>query len=97
MLVAAGCSGEDLQQEAAREEVQAHLRTLGAGSAYDADDVHCTDAAGVWFGEVETDDFTCAVRRVDRGCDWFTVHVDREHRQSTVRLVERDAGCTLGF
>jgi hypothetical protein len=96
MFVAAGCSGEDVQQEAAREEVQAHVGTL-AGSAYDAEDVHCTDAAGVWFREVETDDYTCAVRRVDGGCDWFAVHVDRGQRRSTVRLVERDAGCTLGF
>ena len=97
MLVAAGCTAEDAQQEAAREEVQVHLRSLGPDSAYDADDVHCTDAAGIWFGEVETDAFVCAVRLVAGGCDWFAVDVDRERRRATVTLAQRDAGCTLGF
>jgi hypothetical protein len=95
-LVAAGCASEDAQQEAAREEVQAHVRTLGV-ARYDAADVHCTDAAGVWFGDVETDKFTCAVRRVDGGCDWFDVLVDRERRRVTVTLAQRNAGCSLGF
>ena len=97
MLVAAGCAAEDAQQEAAREEVQAHVRSLGPDSAYVADDVHCTDAAGIWFGEEETDEFVCAVRLVAGGCDWFAVHVDRERRRATVTLAQRDAGCTLGF
>lgn len=97
MFVAAGCAAEDAQQEAAREEVQAHVHSLGPGSGYDADDVHCTDAAGVWFGEEETDSFICAVRLVAGGCDWFVVHVDRERRRVAVRLAQRDAGCTLGF
>ncbi len=96
-LVAAGCAAEDAQQEAAREEVQAHVRALGAHSGYDADDVHCTDAAKTFFREEETDEFTCAVRLVDGGCDWFAVAVDRERRRATVALAERDAGCTLGF
>jgi hypothetical protein len=96
-LVAAGCTAEDAQQEAAREEVQAHVRSLGPSSAYEADDVHCTDAAGIWFSEAETDEFVCAVRLVVGGCDWFGVHVDREHGRATVRLAQRDAGCTLGF
>ena len=96
-LVAAGCGFEDTQQEAAREEVQAHVRALGAGSGYDAEDVHCTEAASPWFREVETDLFTCAVRRDEGGCDWFNVEVDREHDKVGIRLAERDAGCTLGF
>jgi hypothetical protein len=77
--------------------VQKHVRSLGAGAAYDESDVHCTDAAGIWFAEQETDEFTCAMRRVDGGCDWFAVLVDRERRRATVRLAQRDAGCTLGF
>jgi hypothetical protein len=97
VLVAAGCAAEDAQQEAAREEVQAHVRSLGPDSAYVADDVHCTDAAGIWFGEEETDEFVCAVRLVAGGCDWFAVHVDRERRRATVMLAQRDAGCTVGF
>lgn len=97
MLVAAGCAAEDAQQEAAREEVQAHVRSLGPDSGYDADDVHCTDAAGVWFGEEETGTFICAIRVLDGGCDWFAVHVDRERPRVTVTLAQRDAGCTLGF
>ena len=88
---------EDPQQEAAREEVQAHVRALGADAGYDADDVHCTGAASPWFRPVETDQFTCAVRREDGGCDWFGVAVDRERSKVLVRLAERDAGCTLGF
>ena len=96
-LVAAGCAFEDAQQEAAREEVQAHVRALGPGSGYDAEDVHCTGAASTWFREVETDQFTCAVRLVEGGCDWFDVDVDRERGRVTVELAERDAGCTLGF
>ena len=93
-LAAAGCSAEDAQQEAAREEVQAHVRTL---PGYEPDDVHCTDAAKIWFRERETNAFTCAVRRVDGACDWFEVLIDRERRTVTVRLTERDAGCSLGF
>ena len=96
-LVAAGCGAEDAQQEAAREEVQAHVRALGVASGYDAEDVHCTDARGVWFRDEETDEFTCAVRRIEGGCDWFVVHVDRERQRVTVALDERDAGCVLGF
>jgi hypothetical protein len=73
------------------------VRALGADARYDVEDVHCTGAASPWFREVETDDFTCAVRLVDGGCDWFDVEVDRERRDVTVRLAQRDAGCTLGF
>ena len=71
------------------------MRTLDAG--YVVDDVHCTDAASSWFREVETDDFTCAVRRSDGDCDWFEVRVDRERRAVDVRLAQRRAGCTVGF
>jgi hypothetical protein len=95
--VAAGCTSEDVQQQTAREQVQQHVQALGSASGYDAGDVHCTDAAGIWFGEVETDEFTCAVRRVEGGCDWFTVRVASDRRRSTVTLAQRDAGCTLGF
>jgi hypothetical protein len=97
VLVAAGCGFEDAQQEAAREEVQAHVRSLGPGAGYDAEDVHCTGAASTWYREVETDEFTCAVRRDEGGCDWFGVDVDRDRRDVRIRLVQRDAGCTLGF
>ena len=96
-FVAAGCAAEDAQQEAAREEVQAHVRALGVASGYDDNDVHCTDARGVWFRDEETDEFTCAVRRIEGGCDWFVVRVDRERQRATVALDERDAGCVLGF
>ena len=96
-LVVGGCGLEDPQQEAAREEVQKHVRALGADSGYDAEDVHCTGAASPWFRPVETDQFTCAVRKDEGGCDWFGVAVDRKRSQVLVRLAERDAGCTLGF
>jgi hypothetical protein len=76
--------------------VQAHVRTLPTAARYDADDVHCTGAASTWFQERETDQFTCAVRVVDGGCDWFGVLVDRERTRVTVRLVQPEAGCTLG-
>ena len=66
-------------------------------SGYDAEDVHCTGAASPWFRPVETDQFTCAVRLEDGGCDWFGVAVDRDRSKVIVRLAQRDAGCTLGF
>jgi hypothetical protein len=90
LLALAGC-GEDEQQEAAREEVQAHVARL---SGY-TEDAHCTKGAGVWFGRRETSSFVCAVRRDEGGCDWFGVDVDRERRSVRVRLQERDAGCVL--
>ncbi len=77
--------------------MQAHLRTLDDAARYDADDVHCTDAAKVWFRPQETNEFICAVRLAEGGCDWFAVDVDRERRRVTVTLDRRDAGCTLGF
>jgi hypothetical protein len=78
--------------------VQAHVRTLPTASRYDVGDVHCTDAAKTFLvGEEETNEFTCAVRLVEGGCDWFEVRVDRERRQVRVRLAQREAGCTLGF
>ncbi|HVM68614.1 MAG TPA: hypothetical protein VM204_02095 [Gaiellaceae bacterium] len=91
----AGCGSEDAQQRDAREEVQKHLRTLDGG--YVEDDVRCTDAASTWFREVETSEFTCAVRRADGDCDWFEVRVDRTARVVDVQLAERRAGCTLPF
>jgi hypothetical protein len=74
--------------------VERHVRPL---PEYDAGEVQCTDAAKTWFKPQETNEFTCAVRRVEGGCDWFAVLVDRERRRVTVRLAQRDAGCTLGF
>jgi hypothetical protein len=94
-VVLAGCSSEDAQQEAAREEVQAHVRALGGESGYDAERVHCTDAASELLREVETDLFICAVGLESGGCDWFAVDVDRERGSVDVRLDARDAGCTL--
>jgi hypothetical protein len=77
--------------------VQAHVRARADASRYDDEDVHCTGAHGVWFREEETDEFTCAVRLNEGGCDWFVVRVDRERQRATVVLDERDAGCVLGF
>jgi hypothetical protein len=96
-LLAAGCAAEDAQQEAAREEVQKHVRALPAAARYDADDVHCTDAAKTFFREEETSEFTCAVRVADGGCDWFAVRVDRDRGRVHVALQQREAGCSLGF
>jgi hypothetical protein len=96
-LLAAGCAAEDAQQEAAREEVQLHVRELPTASTYDTDDVHCTDAARTFFREEVTDEFTCAVRVRAGGCDWFAVRVDRDRRRVAVALEQRDAGCTLGL
>ncbi len=95
VVVLAGCGSEDPQQEAAREEVQAHVRALGGESGYDVERVHCTDAASSWLRDVETDVFICAVGLESGGCDWFAVDVDRERRSVDVRLEARDAGCTL--
>jgi hypothetical protein len=75
--------------------VQAHVRARPDAARYDAGDVHCTDAAKTFFREEETDEFTCAVRTVEGGCDWFDVRVDRDARRVDVTLAQRDAGCTL--
>ena len=95
VVVLTGCGGEDAQQEAAREEVEAHVRGLGSESGYDPERVHCTDAAATWLREVETDVFICAVGLQSGGCDWFAVDVDREQGSIDVRLDAEDAGCTL--
>ena len=50
-----------------------------------------------FFVDQETNEFTCAVRRLEGGCDWFVVRIDRERQRVTVALDERDAGCVLGF
>ena len=73
------------------------MRALPNVSRYDADDVDCTDAAKTFFREEETNQFTCAVRVAEGGCDWFSVRVDRELRRVAVALEERDAGCTLAI
>jgi hypothetical protein len=97
VVLLAGCASEDVQQEAAREEVQGHVRERADAARYDVDDVHCTDAAKTFFREEETSEFTCAVRVEAGGCDWFDVRVDRERARVAVRLAQRDAGCSLGF
>ena len=94
VLLVSGCAGEDAQQQDAREEVEKHVRSL---PQYDADEIQCTDAAKTWFAQQATSEFTCAVHRVESGCDWFGVLVEREARRVTVKLVQRDAGCSLGF
>jgi hypothetical protein len=94
-VLLAGCGAEDAQQEAAREEVEEHVRGLGVDAGYEVEKVHCTDAASTWFRDVETDVFICAVGRTSGGCDWFVVDVDRERRSVDVTLDARDAGCTL--
>ena len=73
------------------------MRSLPTASRYDSGQVRCTDAAKTFFREEETSDFTCAVRVVAGGCDWFAVRVDRRRQQVRVRLDQSDAGCTLGF
>ena len=73
------------------------MRALPVASRYDDENVHCTEAHGIWFKEEETNEFTCAVRVIEGGCDWFVVRVDRERQRVTVALDERDAGCVLGF
>jgi hypothetical protein len=35
----------------------------------------------------------CAVRRVEGGCDWFSIDVREEELR--VRLSDRNAGCVL--
>ena len=77
--------------------MQAHVRALGAGSGYDADDTHCTDAAGVWFREEVTNEFICAVRRRRRLRLVRRPRRPRARRRATVMLDRRDAGRTLGF
>ena len=73
------------------------MRGLAVASRYDDEDIHCTKARGVWFKAEETNEFTCAVRLIEGGCDWFVVRVDRERERVTVALDERDGGCVLGF
>jgi hypothetical protein len=77
--------------------VQKHLPGRADAGRYDASEVDCTDAAKTYFREEETNEFTCAVRVREGGCDWFAVQVDRERRRVRVALAERDAGCTLGL
>ena len=73
------------------------MRELPNASRYDAEDVHCTDAAKTFFREEVTNEFTCAVRVLAGGCDWFAVRVDRDRRRVAVALQQRNAGCTLAL
>ena len=73
------------------------MRTIPTASRYDPDEVQCTDAAKAFFRDSETNEFTCAVRVADGGCDWFAVRVDRDRELVSVALAQREAGCSLGF
>ena len=92
-LAVAGC-GEDVQQQAAREETQAFVRASATAAEYDIDETHCTESARTAIFRIEeTAMFVCAVRRVDGGCDWF--RLDVEATRDRIRLSDRDAGCVL--
>jgi hypothetical protein len=89
-LLAAGC-GEDVQQQAARELLQAHLR---GDSRYEGD-AHCTDSAkDVGLVVRRTVDFVCAVRRADGGCDWWRVSLIGP-TSARFAFSREHAGCTL--
>lgn len=93
VLALVGC-GEDAQQQAAREEMQAFVRALATAAEYDVDETHCTESARTAIFRIEeTALFVCAVRRLDGGCDWF--RLDVEARDARIRLSDRDAGCVL--
>ena len=93
LLALVGC-GEDAQQQAAREETQAHVRASTAEAQYDVDETHCTESARTAIFRIEeTAMFVCAVRRVDGGCDWF--RLDVEATGARIRLTDRGAGCVL--
>jgi hypothetical protein len=91
VALGAGCAPEDVQQETAREGVEAHVEGL---AGYDGD-VHCTDAAKVgYLVETETNVFLCAARRSDGDCDWFRADLE-DGRLEGVRLDRLRAGCIL--
>jgi hypothetical protein len=94
LVVALSGCGEDAQQQAAREETQAYVASLGQASTYDVAESHCTESARTgWFVIVETESFVCSVRRRSGGCDWFRVDVGKTGIK--VALAEPDAGCVL--
>ncbi len=92
VLALAGC-GEDAQQQGAREATQRYLATSSAAGVYDIAETHCTDSARTFFRVEETQVFICAVLRVEGGCDWF--RAEAAVGGPRIRLMERDAGCTL--
>ncbi|MBA2463114.1 MAG: hypothetical protein H0V45_15365 [Actinobacteria bacterium] len=93
VLALAGC-GEDAQQQAAREETQAFVSASATAAAYDVAETHCTNSARTAIFRIEeTATFVCAVRRIEGGCDWFRVDVERQGPR--VRLSDPDAGCVL--
>ena len=93
LAVLAGC-GEDAQQQAAREETQAFVEASADAHAYDVAETHCTESARTdLFRIEETDVFVCAVRKVEGGCDWFSIDVRQEELR--IRLADRNAGCVL--
>jgi hypothetical protein len=92
VLALAGC-GEDAQQQGAREATQRYVAASSAAGVYDVAETRCTDSARTFFRVEETQVFICAVRRVEGGCDWFRAEAAVGGPQ--IRLMERDAGCTL--
>ena len=64
------------------------MRALGGGLRYDAErrPLHGRVTASGSERRGEPTSFTCAVRRIEGGCDWFAVRVDRRAATAT-------AGC----
>lgn len=89
-LLASGCEPEDPAQRYVREQVQAHLVTLGG---YDPGRTACTGSPRPWFVERATGVYVCAGHKTDGRCDWFTAGLEGQY--VTVALDRRDAGCVL--
>jgi hypothetical protein len=89
-LLAAGCSGEDQTQRAARERVDAHVAELGG---YPAERSHCTRSPRPWLVPQATSVYLCAVPRGDGDCDLFTAQIT-DFGVKVTRTQER-AGCVL--
>jgi hypothetical protein len=90
-LLVAGCGGEDVQQQAARELLEDHLH----GRPGYTGDAHCTDAAAnAIVVDLRTVDFVCAARLEEGGCDWWRVELLAADR-ARFAFYREDAGCTL--
>ncbi len=89
VLVFAGCTAEQPEQQAARQAVEAHL----VGMTGYEDHVRCTRNPRPWFVEREATVFICAARQNDGDCDWFRVTAERGH--VTVGLERERGGCVL--
>ena len=92
-LVLAGCN--DVQQNSARESLEAYLRALPDDGGYDVGATRCTSSARVGFVNViATSVFVCQAHRRDGICDRFQVLLHR-HGPATIVLGRRDSGCVL--